>query len=390
MNLIERAKLAIADTYDRLPLVFVRGDGCRLWDSRDRVYIDFVAGIAVCNLGHCNAAVNEAIEKQMKKLIHISNLYYTEPQVELAEMLTSHSFADKVFFCNSGAEANEAAIKLARKHSKPRYKIITMEDSFHGRTMATLSATGQKKFRQGFEPMLPGFKFIPFNDIEAVRENIDAETCAIMLEPIQGEGGVNFPSNGYLKEIRELCSEKNLLLIFDEVQVGMGRTGKLFAYENYGVEPDIMTLAKALANGLPMGAMLAKDEVAKSFTPGSHASTFGGNPLCAAAALSCIRTIVNGDILTNCQKMGDYLMHQLMQLKRRYSFIREIRGKGLMVGMELDFPVQGIVDRCMEEGLLINCIKERVLRFLPSLIVTEKEINFLIETLDRIFLKIVV
>lgn len=385
MSLIERSKSVIANTYSRFPIVFERGDGCTLWDSGGRAYTDFVAGIAVCNLGHCYPVLNGAISKQMVNLIHVSNLYYTEPQVELAEILVSHSFADKVFLCNSGAEANEAAIKLARKYSQPRYKIITMEGSFHGRTLATLSATGQRKFQQGFEPMLSGFKYVPFNNIKAVRDGIDSETCAVMLEPIQGEGGVNLPSDSYLKEIRELCYEHDLLLIFDEVQVGVGRTGKLFAYEHYDVEPDIMTLAKALANGLPIGAMLARDEVAKSFTPGSHASTFGGNCLCAAAALSCIRTVVQGEILIHCRKMGDYLIHRLMQLKQEYPFIKDVRGKGLMIGMELDFPGQTVVDRCMEEGILINCTKENVLRFLPPLVITQKEIDYLIDILNKIF-----
>jgi acetylornithine/N-succinyldiaminopimelate aminotransferase len=385
MNMMERCGLVIADTYKRLPLALVRGEGCRLWDDKDRVYIDFVAGIAVCNLGHSNPVVCEAIESQMKRLIHVSNLYYTEPQVELAEILTNHSFADKVFFCNSGAEANEAAIKLVRKYSIPRYKIIVMEGSFHGRTIATLSATGQSKFQKGFEPLLPGFDFVPFDDISAIRKKIDSETCAIMVEPIQGEGGVNIPSNGYLREMRELCWENNLLLIFDEVQVGMGRTGRLFAHENYGVEPDIMTLAKALANGLPMGGMLARDEVAASFTPGTHASTFGGNPVCAAAAISCIQTLVHGDILVHCQKMGDYLVHRLMQLMQKYPFVKDVRGKGLMIGMELGFPGERVVERCIEEGVLINCTRENVLRFVPPLIITEKEIDYLTEVLNRVF-----
>lgn len=385
MNMMERCSLVIADTYKRLPLALVRGEGCRLWDDKDRVYIDFVAGIAVCNLGHSNPVVREAIESQMKRLIHVSNLYYTEPQVQLAEILTNHSFADKVFFCNSGAEANEAAIKLARKYSVPRYKIIVMEGSFHGRTMATLSATGQSKFQKGFEPLLPGFDFVPFDDISAIRKKIDSETCAIMVEPIQGEGGVNIPSNGYLREMRELCFENNLLLIFDEVQVGMGRTGRLFAHENYGVEPDIMTLAKALANGLPMGGMLARDEVAASFTPGTHASTFGGNPVCAAAAISCIQTLIHGDILVHCQKMGDYLVHRLMQLMQKYPFVKDVRGKGLMVAMELGFPGERVVKSCIEEGVLINCTRENVLRFVPPLIITEKEIDYLMEVLNRVF-----
>ncbi len=287
----------IAHTYNRYPLLLVRGKGTRVWDLDGKEYLDFVAGLAVCNLGHCHPKVVKAIQDQAEKLIHVSNLYYIEPQIQLASLLCKHSFADKVFFCNSGAEANEGAMKLARKYAKEkigedRYEIITMERSFHGRTLATLTATAQEKFHKGYAPLMPGFKYVPFNDLKAVREAIDSKTCAVLLEPIQGEGGVNFPSEGYLKGLREICDEKGILLIFDEVQVGMGRTGKLFAYEHEGMKPDILTVAKSLAGGVPIGALLIRDEIAESFKPGDHASTFGGNPLATAAGVAALTAIL--------------------------------------------------------------------------------------------------
>jgi len=281
-EIMEQADRVIAKTYKRFPVVLSKGSGCTLFDTDGRRYTDFVAGIAVCNLGHSHAGIAQALSSQAQTLWHVSNLYYTIPQVELADWLVQHSFADRAFFCNSGAEANEAAIKLARKFfnergESQRFRIITMEQSFHGRTMATLSATGQDKIKKGFEPVLEGFDYIPFNDPEALRTKIDSSTCAVMIEPIQGEGGVRCPDSGYLKAVRQICDQTGVLLIFDEIQTGMGRTGRLFAYEHFGVEPDIMTLAKALANGLPIGAMMAKEQVAEAFGPGTHASTFGGS-----------------------------------------------------------------------------------------------------------------
>jgi len=322
--------------------------------------------------------------------VHVSNLYYTEPQTTLAEWLVEHSFAGRVFFCNSGAEANEAAIKLARKYFKDRgsperFRIITMEESFHGRTMATLSATGQAKIRKGFEPLVDGFEIVPFNDLEAVRDAITGETCAVMLEPIQGEGGVRCPAPGYLEGLRELCDQEGLLLIFDEVQTGMGRTGKLFAYEHFGMTPDIMTLAKALANGLPMGAMLAKEEVASSFTPGSHASTFGGTPLVATAALRVVKILVEEGVLRNGERVGRYFKDRLLDLKSKYVFIREVRGKGLLLGLDLACDGISIVKACMERGFLINCTQEHILRFIPPLIIREGQIDSLIVCLDAVF-----
>ncbi|OGQ47326.1 MAG: acetylornithine aminotransferase [Deltaproteobacteria bacterium RIFCSPLOWO2_02_44_9] len=377
----------IANTYDRFPIAITKGKGCRVWDADGKEYLDFVAGLAVCNLGHCHPKVVKAIQEQAEKLIHISNLYHIEPQAQLAELLCKNSFADKAFFCNSGAEANEAAIKLTRKYFKDkgenRFQIITMEKSFHGRTMATLAATGQKKFQQGFEPLLEKFIYVPFNDIKAVANAITPQTAAVMIEPIQGEGGVNIPSDNYLKELKTLCKEKGLLLIFDEVQVGMGRTGKLFAYEHYGVTPDIMTLAKGLAGGVAIGSMLATDEVAKSFVPGTHASTFGGNPLATAAGIAAIKAVLEEGMLENCQRVGKYLLEKLNKLKAEYPFIKEVRGKGLIIGMELTIPGADIVRDCMEKGLLINCTSDTILRFIPPLVATEKDVDEMMGILKK-------
>jgi len=388
--LMEAADRVMASTYRRFPIVLVEGKGCKLKDADGRTYTDFVAGIAVCNLGHAHDGIAEAVAAQARRLVHVSNLYYSEPQIQLAQWLVEHSFADRVFFCNSGAEANEAAIKLARKYFKDRgapnrFRIITMEGSFHGRTMATLTATGQAKIRKGFEPLLEGFDTVPFNDLEAVQDAITDETCAVMVEPIQGEGGVRCPSEGYLGGLRRLCDDKGLLLIFDEVQTGMGRTGKLFAYEHFGMTSDIMTLAKALANGLPMGAMLAREEVAEAFTPGSHASTFGGTPLVAAAALTTVKTLLDEGVLENCERVGRYFREGLRSLQSKYPFIREVRGKGLLIGLDLTCDGAPVVKACMERGFLINCTQEHILRFIPPLIVKEEDIDSLVSCLDRVF-----
>jgi len=389
-TLMEAADLVMASTYSRFPIVLVEGKGCTLTDIEGRTYTDFVAGIAVCNLGHAHDGIAEAVAAQARRLVHVSNLYYSEPQIQLAQWLVEHSFADRVFFCNSGAEANEAAIKLARKYFKDRgaphrFRIITMEGSFHGRTMATLTATGQAKIRKGFEPLLEGFDTVPFNDLEAVQDAITDETCAVMVEPIQGEGGVQCPSEGYLEDLRRLCDNKGLLLVFDEVQTGMGRTGKLFAYEHFSVTPDIMTLAKALANGLPMGAMLAREEVAKAFTPGSHASTFGGTPLVATAALTTVKTLLDEGILENCERVGKYFRECLRRLQSKHAFIREVRGKGLLIGLDLTCEGMPVVKACMEQGFLINCTQEHILRFIPPLIIKEEDIDSLVSCLDSVF-----
>ena len=384
----------VANTYARYPVLLVRGKGTRVWDLEGEEYLDFVSGLAVCNLGHCHPKVVKAIQEQAEKLIHVSNFYYIEPQIQLASLLCKHSFADKVFFCNSGAEANEGALKLARKYAKAkiekdRYEIITMERSFHGRTLATLTATGQEKFRKGYEPLMPGFKYVPFNDIKALRNAIDSRTCAVMLEPIQGEGGVNCPSEGYLKSLREICDEAGLLLIYDEVQVGMGRTGKLFAYEHDGIEPDMLTLAKSLAGGVPIGALLIKKGIADSFKPGDHASTFGGNPLATAAGVAAITAIIDEGMLENCQKMGAYFLSQLEEIKKKFAFVKEIRGMGLILGMELKIDGSSIVREMLKKKILINCTMGNVLRFLPPLIVTKEEIDHVIQTLEEVFEEII-
>ena len=377
-------------TYGRYPIVPVKGEGCRLWDADGKEYLDFLAGVAVNNLGHCHPKVVAALQKQAAELIHCSNYYQIPQQIELAELLCTHSFADKAFFCNSGAEANEAAIKLARKYSRDtfgpeRYEIITAIESFHGRTMATVSATGQEKVQKFFDPLLHGFRHVPFNDVPALRAAVTANTCAIMLEPIQGEGGVNVPSPDYFREVRQLCDEQGLILIFDEVQVGMGRTGKLFAYEHFGVIPDIMTLAKALAGGAPIGAMLAKDTIAAAFTPGTHGSTFGGNPLVTAAALATVRTILEDGILNRTEEIGEYLLGELEGLKAKYPFVQEVRGIGLMVGMGLTIPGGDIVKQGHERGVLLNVTHDSVLRFVPPLVVSKQEIDRMIGILDGIF-----
>ncbi|MEE8423736.1 MAG: acetylornithine transaminase [Thermodesulfobacteriota bacterium] len=388
-ELINLSKQHITNTYTRFPVVITKGAGCKVWDTEGREYLDFVSGLAVCNLGHSHPDVVKAIKDQAERLIHISNLYYSLPQINLAELLCDNSFADKVFFCNSGAEANEAAIKLARKHAVDRgyenkFQIVTMKMSFHGRTLATLSATAQEKFHKGYEPLVEKFTYVPFNDIGAVEKAITPSTCAVMVEPIQGEGGVNLPNENYLKELKRLCKDSGVLLIFDEVQSGIGRAGRLFAHENYNVTPDIMTLAKGLAGGVAIGAMLATDEVAESFTPGSHASTFGGNPLAAAAGLAAIKVLLHSDILDNCSKVGGYLLKKLEALTQHYPFIKEVRGKGLMIGMELTIAGANIVNDCLEEGLLINCTVNNVIRFLPPLIVSKEEVDQMLEILRKV------
>jgi acetylornithine aminotransferase len=389
MTVQELEKKFIMQTYLRNSLTLVKGKGTRVWDDHGREYLDFVGGIAVCNLGHCHEAVTKAICEQAARLVHTSNLYYTEPQAQLAKLLTEQCFADRVFFCNSGAEANEAAIKLARKYSLGRngeghHRIVATHKSFHGRTMATLTATGQDKVKIGFQPLLEGFTFVSFNDLEAADAVLDQSVCAFLVEPIQGEGGVNLPCPGYLQELKNLCRQRGALLIFDEVQVGMGRTGTLFAHQNYGVEPDIMTLAKGIANGLPMGAMLATEEVASAFTPGSHASTFGGTPLVCSAALAVLKELLHGTVLENCGVMGARLEQGLKGIMRMCSDVVEVRGMGLIWAMEMNRDCQPIVQRAQEEGLLINRVQERVLRFTPPLTVTASEIDTMLPILERV------
>lgn len=390
---IDKADKYIMKTYGRYPLVPVRGEGCYLWDADGRRYLDFLAGVAVNNLGHCHPRVVAALQKQAAELIHCSNFYHIPQQIELAELLCTHSFADRGFFCNSGAEANEAAIKLARKYSREkfgpdRYEIITAFSSFHGRTMATVSATGQEKVQKFFDPLLHGFRYVPFDDAEALRNAISPATCAVMLEPIQGEGGIVVPSPDYLREVKRICEENDLLLIFDEVQVGMGRTGKVFAHEHYGVAPDIMTLAKALAGGAPIGTMLAREEIAGFFGPGTHGSTFGGNPLVTAAGIAAIHAVLEEGILENAREMGEYLIGRLEQLKTKFAFIVEVRGIGLMIGAELSIPGADIVKAALTQGLLLNVAQDRVLRFLPPLTVGKSEIDEMLGILEGILEKV--
>lgn len=373
-------------TYGRIPLALVKGRGARVWDADGGEYLDFVGGLAVCSLGHCHPAVAEAIAAQAGTLMHVSNLYHIEPQAKLAKILVENSCADRVFFCNSGAEANEAAIKLARKYAKinfgpEKYEIITALKSFHGRTLAAITATGQAKYQQGFEPLPQGFKYVPFNDLGALKEAVGRHTCAVLLEPVQGEGGVNEAAPEYMAGVRKLCDEKGLLLIFDEVQCGLGRTGKFTAYGHYGVEPDIFTLAKALGGGFPIGAMLAKERVACAFSPGDHASTFGGNPLACAAGLAAMDQLLNHGVVENAAKVGEYFKARLNELAGRYDFVTEVRGKGLLLGMELSVDGRGAVARCQERGLLINCVNNNVLRFIPPLIITEKDVDAALEIL---------
>jgi acetylornithine/N-succinyldiaminopimelate aminotransferase len=387
-NTIALADKYMFPTYKRFPITLVRGEGCRVWDENGKEYLDFVGGIAVCALGHSSPLVAEALEKQSRRLVHVSNLYYTKPQTDLARLLVENSFADRVFFCNSGAEANEAAIKIARRYSREkfgpgRHTIIAMANSFHGRTMGTLSATGQSKIQVGYEPLLEGFRFVPFNDTGALRKAVDDSVCAVMMEPVQGEGGVVCPAPDYLEKVKQLCAEKGLLLIFDEVQVGMGRTGRLFAHEHYGVTPHIMSLAKALGNGLPIGAMLAVEELSGAFGPGSHATTFGGTPLVTAASLAVVKSLLEDGWLEHCRRMGEYFQVKLKDLQARHPAIREVRGLGLILGIELDGPGAPIVEACMEKGFLVNCVQDKVIRFVPPLIVGEREVDLLVKTLDE-------
>jgi len=368
----------IATTYARYPIALVRGEGCRVWDADGKAYLDFVAGIAVCALGHSHPRLVRVITAQAQRLLHVSNLYHIEPQARLAELLCRHSFADRAFFCNSGAEANEAALKLARKYAKERFssdrtEVITMRGSFHGRTLATVTATAQEKYHKGFEPLVPGFRYVPFNDLRAVELAVDARTAAILVEPIQGEGGVQVAADGYLAGLRRLCDERGVLLIFDEVQTGLGRTGTLFAYQQAGVAPDILTLAKALAGGIPMGAMLAREEVMAAFSPGSHAATFGGNPFASAVALETLNTILEEDLPGRAARLGARILDRLRALQARLPVIRALRGRGLLIGIEVAADAKAIVATCMERGLLVLTAGDDVLRLVPPLILSEAE-----------------
>jgi len=374
----------ILPTYIKIPLIFVKGKGSRLWDIHNRVYLDLFPGWGVGNLGHCHPKVMQAVRDQISKLIFIPNNYYHLAQAKLAKEIVYWTYPAKVFFCNSGAEANEAAIKFSRKFGNGRFEIITFENSFHGRTLAALAATGQKKYQDGFAPLPEGFKTVKFNDIEEVKKAITEKTVAVMLELIQGEGGINVASKDFVSELRKICTEKNLLLIIDEVQTGLGRTGKLFCYQHYGITPDIMTLAKALGGGLPIGVMVAKKEIADTLGPGMHASTFGGGPVICKAALGVLKAIQKEKLLTNAGKMGEYLFTRLNDLKNKYSVIKEVRGLGLMAGVELNIEGKIVVEKCIERGLLINCTHDKVLRLMPALNISKKEIDKAIVILDSV------
>ncbi len=389
MDSIQKTDNFVFQTYLRQGKAFVRGEGSSLWDEDGKKYTDFLAGIAVCSLGHSHPGITEAICRQAATLVHVSNLFYTRPQADLAEALCEKSFAQRVFFSNSGAEANEAAIKLARRYfqrqgEKNRFKIITMRQSFHGRTMATLSATGQDKIKDGFYPLLEGFSHVPFNDISALESQMDDTVCAVMLEPVQGEGGIIPADPAYLKAVRKLCDNTGTLLIFDEIQCGMGRCGTLFVHEIYGVTPDIMTLAKALGNGLPIGAMLATQAAAKGFDYGSHATTFGGTPLATAAALEVVKIISQPEFLAQVRSKGQYFKDQLEILKQKHSRIKDVRGQGLLIGLEIDKDAGFFVGELMKKGFIINGIQDKVLRFAPPLIVEEKEIDSLVAALNSL------
>lgn len=390
-EIIEMDKNYFMNTYgSRTPVCFEYGKGINLWDTEGKKYYDFLAGIAVSALGHSHPKLVNAIKDQAEKLIHCSSLYYIEAQARLAKVLVENSCADKVFFANSGAEANEGAIKLARiyfgkKGRSDKFEIITLDKSFHGRTLATIAATGQDKYQKPYSPLTPSFSKVPINDLEALEKEITESTCAVMIEPIQGESGVNLTNIDYMKGVREICDKKGILLIFDEVQCGLGRTGKLFGYQHFGIEPDIFTLAKALGGGFPIGALCAKDFVAQAFEPGDHGSTFGGSPLACAAGLAVMDVMLGEKLVENSEKMGNYLIEKLSSLSQKYSFIIDVRGKGLMIGVQLSTENAGeIKNKCFEKGYLIGTVGKNIIRLLPPLIVTTQEIDSLIDVLDSI------
>jgi len=381
-------------TVERLPITIVRGQGARVWDENGREYLDFVAGWAVNNLGHCPPVVVEAVVKQAHTLIQTSNQFYTIPQIQLAEILIQHSCLDKVFFCNSGAEANEGAVKLARRYGKRyldgAYEVITAMNSFHGRTLSMVAATGQPKFQQPYAPLPVGFINVEYNNIEAIKEATTSQTCAIMLEPIQGEGGVNLPGEDYLAAVRVWCDQKGILLIFDEIQTGIGRTGSLFAYEQYGIEPDVMTLAKGLASGIPIGAILAKDK-ASVFTPGDHGSTFGGNAVTCAAGYATLKYIIDNDVAGNAKRVGQYFTGKLEQLRQKFQLITDVRGCVLLIAMEFSSDIAGsMVKTCLDKGLLVNRVKPNTLRFMPPLTIGNSEVDEVLGILDEVLSSIVI
>lgn len=394
-RIIEKDKRYFMNTFgDRTPVAFEYGKGMYLYSTDGKQYLDFLAGIAVSALGHSHALLVDAITEQVRKLIHCSSLYYIENQAELAEKICENSCADKVFFSNSGAEANEGAIKLARLYHKKkgrddRFEIITLENSFHGRTLATIAATGQEKYKQPFSPLTPKFKSIPINDLDALNEAVDKHTCAVMLEPIQGESGVNPVTAEYIQGVRNICTKNDIVLIFDEVQCGMGRTGKMFAYEHFGVIPDVFTLAKALGGGFPIGAVCAMDRFASAFSPGDHGSTFGGNPLACAAGLAVFKVFKDENLVKNSEMMGIYLTEKLNEMKEKFSIISEVRGNGLMIGIEFNENIaQEIKNKLFEKNILVGNVKYSIIRLLPPLIVRKKHIDILCNALEGVLKEI--
>ena len=377
-------------TYTRTDLCLVKGEGARVEDSEGKKYLDFFPGWAVSGVGHRHPMVVKRMREQLDKILHVSNNFYNEVQPQLAKKIIEYSFPGKVFFGNSGAEANEGAIKLARKYGNPdRYEIITMEKSFHGRTLATLTATGQEKVKKGFYPLPEGFKHVPFNDIKALEAAITSKTVAVLMEPVQGEGGINVPDVSYMRELSDLCREKDLLLIMDEVQTCMGRTGEMFAYRHFGIEPDAITLAKSLGGGLPIGALVVKDKHAGVLTPGTHASTFGGSPIVCAAALGVFDAIEKENLLENTVKMGKYLVAELKKFQEKFGVIEGIKGLGLMIGVKLNMEdASSVATKCMENGLLINCTQNNILRIMPPINVTKKEIDEAMKKLSQVLEKI--
>jgi acetylornithine/N-succinyldiaminopimelate aminotransferase len=375
------------NTVQRVPVTLVRGQGARVWDDKGREYLDFVGGWAVDSLGHCHPAVAGAVAEQARTLIQTSNQFYTTPQIRLAELLVNNSCLDKVFFCNSGAEANEGAVKLARRygsrHLNGAYEVITMTGSFHGRTLAMVAASGQARFQQPYLPLPVGFINVEYNNVEAIKAATTKQTCAVMLELIQGEGGVNLPDDNYLVAVRAWCDQTGILLILDEIQTGIGRLGTLFAYEQYGIEPDIMTLAKGLGSGVPIGAILAKEK-ASVFVPGEHGSTFGGNPVACAAGYATLRFVIENDVAGKVKEMGEYLATRLKSLKQKFPFITDVRGRGLLLAMEFSSDIaQSLVMACLDNCLLVNRVKPNALRLMPPLIIGRDEVDEAVGILDK-------
>ncbi len=387
-DMLKENKKYIMDTYASFPIGLEKGEGSYVWDFEGKKYLDFVAGIAVNCLGYNDSEFIENITEQLKKIQHCSNLYLNKPSIDLAKMLVENSDFDKVFYCNSGAESMEAALKICRKYGNAKkgehaYEIITMKNSFHGRTLGAITATGQQKYQEGFGPLLPGVKYVEYNDFEALEQAVNENTCGVVLEVIQGEGGVNPAKKEYLEKVRALCNEKDIVMVLDEVQTGIGRTGKLFGYQVYDVKPDVICLAKGLGGGIPIGAMMAVDKVAEVFKPGSHASTFGGNPIATTAGLTVLERLLNGGLLENVQKQGKYLREKLESLKEKYSVIKDIRGEGLIQGIELSINGSEVVGKCIEKGLLLVGAGPNVVRFVPPLIITREEIDEAMKILDK-------